>query len=114
MLIMMLMDTDLAVELPHYIEEKYSSEELESRYLHQKYDSKREYDTEYRRARYPPEYCLLAEFWWEIFRCHTDQDSIVSAHHEVDEDDVEERKCTCRSEEVSKVSFEERKEFRHF
>jgi hypothetical protein len=35
----MLMGSDLSIELPYYIEQEYSSEELETRYLHEPHDS---------------------------------------------------------------------------
>ncbi len=98
--------TYLTIELPYYIEEKYRPEEFESRDLEEKYDAQWEYDTEYRRTCDSPEYCLFLEFGREIFRRHTDEYSIISAHDEIDEDDIEEGECTCGGEKMKKVRRE--------
>ena len=84
------MSSDLSVELPYYVEEEYGTEELESRYLHEPYDSERKYDTEDRRTSNSPEYRLFAIGSSEPLGCHTDEDRIVTTHHEIYHDDVEE------------------------
>lgn len=89
---MVLVSSDLTIELPYYVEEEYSSEELESWDLHEPYDPEREYNTEDRRTSNSPEYCLLAIGSLEFFCGHTDEDSIVSAHHEIDHDDIQQSK----------------------
>lgn len=88
---MMLIGSDLTIELPYYIEEEYGSEELESRYLHEPYNTKREYDTQYSSTSYSVEYSLFAISTSESLGRHTDEDSVVTTHHEVYEDDIE--KC---------------------
>lgn len=88
--------TDLSVELPYHVEEEYRSEEFETRNLEEKYDSEWEDDTKNGCTSNSPKYCLLSHLWGEIFGCHPDKDSIISAHDEVDEDDIEECKSSCR------------------
>ncbi len=112
-LFVMLMSPYLSIELPYHIEEEYRSEELKSRNLEEKYDPEGKYDTEDRRTCYSPKYCFFSHFWREIFGRHTDEDSIVSAHDEVDEDDIEQSECSCRSEEMEKIWFESREKFEH-
>lgn len=85
----MFMSSDLSVELPYYIQEQYSPEELESRYLHEPYDSEGENNTENSGASNSPKYGFFTICSLEFFGCHTDEDSIVSAHHEVDHDDIQ-------------------------
>ncbi len=87
---------NLAVEFPDDIEEKYGSEEFESRDLKEDDDSHREDDSECCSSGNSPENCFFSLFGWEIFRCHTYEDCIVPAHNEIDHDDVEEGKPGCR------------------
>lgn len=103
----------LTVELPYDVEEEYCSEELESWYLHEEDNSEWEYDTQYRCTCHSPEYRLASEFWGEVLGCHTDEDGIVSTHDEVDEDDVEQCKCSCRSEKMHEVWLQCHDEFWH-
>ncbi len=100
---MMLVRSDLSVELPYHIEEEDGTEELESRYLHEPDNPERKYNTQNRSTSHSPKYRFFSFCSLEFLRCHPDQDSIVTAHHEVDHDDVEECKCSCRGEEMSKV-----------
>ena len=88
----MLVGSDLSVELPYYIEEEYSSEELESRYLHEPDDSEWENDTENSGSSNSPEYRLFAISSSESLGRHTDEDSVVSTHHEIDHDDIQQSK----------------------
>lgn len=97
MFLMMLARTDLTIELPYDVEEEDSTEELESRYLEEEYDPQWEYDTENCSTCDSPEYCFSSEFWREFLCRHTDEDSIITAHDEVDEDDIEQRECSCCS-----------------
>ena len=105
-LFMMFIRSYLTVELPYHIEEEECSEELEPWNLEEKYDSKWEYDTENCRSCHSPEYCPFPFYSLELLRRHTDEDSIISAHDEVDEDDIKQGECSCRSEEVSEVRRE--------
>ena len=105
-LFMMFIRSYLTVELPYHIEEEECSEELEPWNLEEKYDSKWEYDTENCRSCHSPEYCPFPFYSLELLRRHTDEDSIISAHDEIDEDDIEQGECSCRSEEMEKVRFE--------
>jgi hypothetical protein len=100
---MVLVRSDLSIELPYYIEEEDRTEELESWYLHEPDNSERKNDTEDCRTSNSPEYGFFAICSLEPLRCHTDQDSIVTAHDEVDHDDIEECECSCRGEEMSKI-----------
>ena len=104
------MSSDLTIELPYDIEKENSSEEFESWYLHEPDDSEREYDTEHSSTSYSPEYCLLAISSSELLGRHPNEDSIISTHDEVDEDDIEKSKCSCAREYVSKIS---RKSIKH-
>lgn len=110
MLFMMLARTYLTIELPYDIEEEDGTEELESRYLEEKYDPQWEYDTEYCSTGDSPEYGFSPEFWWEFLCRHTDEDGIVTTHDEVYEDDIEQCKSSCRSEEVKKISLKSHEE----
>jgi hypothetical protein len=94
---------DLTIELPDDIEEEDGAEELESRDLHEVYDPEGKYDTEDRCPEDSPEDGFFLEFWWEIFCCHTDEDSIIPAHHDIDENDIEKSKCACRGENMLKI-----------
>ncbi len=84
----MFVRSDLSIKFPYNIEEEYSTEELESRDLHEKYDSEREEDAEYCGSCNSPKYSFFPHLGREIFRCHTDEDGIITTHHEVDEDDI--------------------------
>ena len=99
----MFIRTDLSIEFPYDIEEKYRAKEFEPRNLKQKYYSEWKDNTEYRRASNSPEDSFLAYFCGEILRCHTYEDGIISAHDEIDEYDIKQGKYSCRSEEVEKV-----------
>ena len=86
-LVMCFVSSDFSIELPYDIEEEDCTEEFETWNLEEKYDSERKNYSQYGGTCHSPEYCLLFESWWKIFRCHTDEDRIVSTHDEVDEDD---------------------------
>ncbi len=113
MFIMVLTRTYLTIKFPYYVEEEYRAQELEPRYREEKYDSERKNNTQYRRTCYSPEYGFFPQFWREIFGRHTDEDSIISAHDEVDEDDIQECECTCRGENMEKVRFECEEKIEH-
>ena len=101
-----LMRAYLSVELPYNIEEEYGSEELESWYLEEEYYPKWEYDAQDSGTSDSAEYGFFAHLWWEVLGCHTDEDSVISTHDEVDEDDIEQCECTCRGKKMSKVCWE--------
>ena len=82
----------LSIELPYYIEEEYGSHEFESWYLHEPDNSEWEYNTKYSSTSNSPEYCLFSICSSESLGRHTDEDRIISTHHEIDEDDVEQSK----------------------
>lgn len=110
---MMLARADLTIKLPYDIEEEYSPEELESRYLEEKYDSEWEDDTEDCRTCYSPKYRFFSQSWCKFLCRHTDQYSVVSTHDEVDEDDIEECKCSCRSKNMHEVWLESHNKICH-
>ena len=103
---MMLTRSDFSVKFPYHIEEEDGSEELESWDLEEKYDSEREDDTEDGGTSNSPEDGFLSYLGRELLRRHTDEDSVISTHDEVDEDDIEERESACCREKVSEVGLE--------
>lgn len=108
--IVMFMSSYFPIKFPYDIEEEYSTEEFESRDFHEKYNSEREEDTQYRSTCHSPKYSFFPYFWWEIFCCHSYEDSIITAHHEIYEDDIEKCKCSCTRKKMSKIG---RKCFKH-
>lgn len=112
-LLMMLTRSDFSVKFPYHIEEEDGSEELESWDLEEKYDSEREDDTEDGGTSNSPEDGFLSYLGRELLRRHTDEDSVISTHDEVDEDDIEERESACCREKVSEVGLELWNEFEH-
>jgi hypothetical protein len=112
-LFMMFVSADLSIKFPDDIEEQYRSEELESRDLQEKYHPERKNNTQKCRTSDSPEDRFFPKFWREVFGRHTDEDSVIPAHHEIDEDDVHERKCPCRSKQMEKICFESREKFEH-
>ena len=65
--------------------------------LQEKYHPERKNNTQKCRTSDSPEDRFFPKFWREVFGRHTDEDSVIPAHHEIDEDYVHERKCPCRS-----------------
>lgn len=96
--------TDLAVELPDDIEEEDGSEELEAWDLQEKDDTEREDDTQDRSTRDSPEDRFFPSSSLELLRSHPDEDRVITAHHEVDDDDIEESKGSCTREDMSEVA----------
>lgn len=103
---LMLMGSNLSVEFPYDIEKEYCSEEFQSRNFHKKNDPKRKNNTKDRCPRHSPEYCLFSLSSLELLGCHTYKNGIIATHDEVDEDDIEESKCSCTREYMSKISRE--------
>ena len=101
------------IELPDNIEEEDGSEEFESRNLEEQYHSEWEYDTQDCRTRHSPEDSFLAYFLREFLGRHPDEYSIIPAHDEVDEDDIEKCEYSCRREEKREIWFDEREKFSH-
>lgn len=97
---MVFVSTDFTIKLPYDIEEEDSTEEFESWNLHEPYRPKWEDDSENGCSCYSPEYCFGSFSSLEFFGCHTDEDSIISTHHEVYEDDIEEREESCGGAEM--------------
>lgn len=106
MLRIVLTRTNLTIKLPYDIQKEYCSEEFESRYLKEEYNSKWKYNTEDGCTGNSPKYSLFSKFMRKILRRHTDKDSIITTHHEIDKDDIEKGKCTRRCEEMHEVSGE--------
>lgn len=95
MFIMMFTRAYLTVELPYNVEEEYCPEELESWDFEEEYDSEWKYNTEDSSSCHSPEYCFSAECRRELFGGHTDEDGIITTHHDIDEDDIEKGKESC-------------------
>ncbi len=112
-LFMMFTCSYLTVEFPYDIEEEECTEEFEAWNLEEVYDSQGEYNTEYRCSCDSPEDGFFSEFRCELLCCHPDKDRIVPTHDEIDEDDVQESKSTCRGEEMSKITLKWSNEFEH-
>lgn len=103
---LMFMSTNLAIELPYNIEKKHRTEEFESWNLHEPDGTKRKNNSKDCCTSNSPKDCLFAFRSLEFLRGHSDKDSIVSAHDEIDEDDVQESKKSCGCKKMSKVRRE--------
>ncbi len=106
MLTVVLTGADLTVELPYDVEKQDCTKEFQSRDLEEEYHSEWEDDTEYGRTCYSPEYSFPSEFGRKLLGRHTDEDSIVPTHDDVDEDDIEESEESCTGCKCGKVSWE--------
>jgi hypothetical protein len=100
---MMLVCSDFSIKFPYNIQKKEGPEEFESRNLEEPYCTEGEKNTKYGSTSNSPKDCLFSFCTFKILCRHPDEDSIVSTHDEVDEDDVEEGKSSCRSKNMSKI-----------
>lgn len=105
-LFVMFVSANLTIELPYDIEKQEGSEEFESWNLHEPDGSEGEKYSKNRRTCNSPENRFLAFRSLKFFRCHADEDRIVSTHDEVDEDDIEQREESRGSKKMSKIGRE--------
>lgn len=103
---LMFMSTNLTIELPYDVEKEDSAEEFESWNLHEPDGTKRKNNSKDCCTSNSPENRFLAFRSLEFLRCHPNENSIISTHDEIDEDDVQEGEKSCRSKKMSKVRWE--------
>lgn len=107
--IMMFTGTYFTIKLPDNVEKQERSEKFKPRNLEEKDNTKGECDTENSSSNHSPKYCFTTKLGRELLGCHTDEDSIISTHHDIDENDIEKRKesgTRCESGEIGRKGFE--------
>ncbi len=95
MFIMVFVSANFSIKFPYNIEEKYRSEEFESRNFHEPNSTKRENNSQNSRSCNSPKYCLFSCSSREFLCCHAYENGIVTAHNEIDEYNIEKCKNTC-------------------
>lgn len=104
MLFVMFSCSYFTIEFPYYIEKEYRTKEFEPRDFEEEYDSKWERDTKDGSTNHSPENSFAAKLRGEFFGGHSDKNRIVSTHHNIDKDDIEEGKESSTGWECQEVS----------
>lgn len=93
----------LTIKFPYHIEKEDGTEKFETRNFQEKDNAKGKNDTKDSGSCDSPKNRFFSHCWRQIFCCHAYEDSIISAHDEIYEDDIEEGKCSGRCEKMSKI-----------